>query len=193
MSAFEKKKVGISKVLIPAPSEYEDENERNAYRDMNVIWKRLQKHNGKDIKKWEEVEEQGRVEYLTMACMQSHFAQAHGSRLTTNVWKDRLTSDAFINNLKRGDIDELKDESEAVQEYFQAIADKAADRDLQKSQYTLEQWKCHILKVKERTATSPSGRHYGHFKVLLEKETKIFEDIYEIMNVAYKFGIMLER
>ena len=47
--------------------------------------------------------------------------------------------------------------------------------------------------VKERTTTSPDGRHYGRFKVLLEKAPKIFEDIYRIMNMAIKNNIILDR
>ena len=192
-SAFESKKVGISKVLIPAPTEYENEADIAKYQEMCVIWKRLQRHNGKDIKKWEEIEEKELVENLTMKCMEAHFAQAHGSRLTTDVWKERLVSEEFIRNLKEGDLEELHDESEAVQEYFQAIAEKAERKEMEKFHYSLEQWRMHIANVKERTATSPSGRHYGHFKVLMEKEPKIFEDMYEIMNISYKHGIMLQR
>jgi len=185
--------VGISKVLIPAPTEYETNADKERYQEMCVIWKRLQKHNGKDIKQWEEIEEKELVENLTMKCMEAHFAQAHGSRLTTDVWKERLVSEEFISNLKQGDLEKLHDESEAVQEYFQAIAGKAERKEMEKFHYSLEQWRMHIANVKERTATSPSGRHYGHFKVLMEKEPKIFEDMYEIMNISYKHGIMLKR
>ena len=186
--------MGISKVLIPAPTEYETNADKERYQEMCVIWKRLQKHkNGKDIKQWEEIEEKELVENLTMKCMEAHFAQAHGSRLTTDVWKERLVSEEFISNLKQGDLEKLHDESEAVQEYFQAIAGKAERKEMEKFHYSLEQWRMHIANVKERTATSPSGRHYGHFKVLMEKEPKIFEDMYEIMNISYKHGIMLKR
>ena len=60
---------GIKSIYIPASVEYDNECDRNQYRNMDVMWKRLQLQNGKDIKEWEKIEDRNLVEKLTLQCM----------------------------------------------------------------------------------------------------------------------------
>jgi ribonuclease HI len=161
--------------------------------DIEVIWKRLQKFNGKDVKAWEEITEREVVEGLTLACMKKHFGQADGTPLTSKKWNKRLVDDEFIKAIRAKDFTCLKDESEAIQVYFKAMSSNVSPELLQKFNYSFEDWTSHIKKVKERTTTSPDGRHYGHFKVILQKQPDIFRDIYEVMDMAMKHNIILSR
>jgi len=191
-SSTVKRKQGVDKILIPASNEY-CESDRDNNKNMNTIWKRIQKFNGKDINKWEEVSDRHLVESLTLSCMQKHFGQANGSILTEPRWNRRLVDPDFVEAIRDKNFDELNEESEAVQEYFRAMSENVPTNRLDKFVYSLEDWSDHISKVKERTTTSPDGRHYGHFKVLLNKLPEIFEQIYTIMNLALRRGIILER
>ena len=53
---------------------------------------------------------------------------------------------------------------------------------------------CQCIKnADERTSASPSGRHYGHYKVLLDYLPGILEDIFRIMKICIKHGVILDR
>jgi len=191
-SSTTKRKQGVSKILIPARNEY-CTLDRNKHMNMNTIWERIQKFNGKDIGNWEEITDRHLVESLTLSCMQKHFGQANGSILTEPRWNRRLVDPEFVEAMRDKNFDELNEESEAVQEYFRAMSENVSTNRLKKFVYSLEDWSDHISRVKERTTTSPDGRHYGHFKVLLKKLPEVFEQIYTIMNLALGRGIVLER
>ena len=46
--------------------------------------------------------------------------------------------------------------------------------------------------VKESKSSSPSGRHYGHYKALLEDE-ELFEILYLLVETALEAGVILKR
>ena len=192
-SSLKRKKEGISRVMIPAITEYTSAYDQNKYKDIDVIWKRLQKLNGKDVEHWEEVSDQDLVEKLSLNCMKKHFGQANGSILTSSKWNQRLVDPKFINLIREGNFQCIENECEAVQEYFKAMTTHSCDKKLEQFTYTLDEWSHHIKSVKERTTTSPNGRHYGHFKVLLQKEPQIFKNIFDVMNIAMGEGIILTR
>ena len=51
-----------------------------------------------------------------------------------------------------------------------------------------------IRKTKEKKTASPSGRHWGHYKALLEMEDdSMLRTIYRIMNMSMQTGIILKR
>jgi len=185
---------GIRSVYIPAKSEYECPQDQDDYLNMDVMWKRLQKQNGKDIQKWEEVDDRNLVESMTLQCMMKHFGQANGTPLTSTTWNQKLISDDFITDLKNEDLESIKNESLAIQEYFSAMSNNSGKvQELDQFKYTLDDWKWHIKHVKEKTSTSPDGRHYGHFKVILNKHPQIFQNIYDVMDMAFQHGILLKR
>jgi len=160
------RKMGIREIYIPDPSEYNTQEDKVKYMNINVIWEKLKIGNGKDVRKWGLVEDQSDVERLTMECMMKHFGQADGTPLTSLKWNSRLVDDEFVERIRNEDYSDLENETEAIREYFQAMGKKKNTVELQQFLYTLDDWKNYIHNVKERTTTSPSGRHYGHFKVL---------------------------
>ena len=188
-----KKKQGVLSILIPDQSEYSEPLQKSTFKSMDTIWERLRGKNGKDVKKWIEIDERKEVERLTLECMKKHFSQAEGTPLTSNYWTAQLTDDEFIQNIRNENYECLHRENEAICAYFQAMSQNNKSESLPKFEYTFESWKRHIQNVKERTTTSPSGRHYGHFKALLDKLPEVFRDLYEINRIALQRGIILER
>jgi len=188
-----KKKQGVASILIPDQSEYSDPSKKSTFQSMDTIWERLKEQNGKDVKKWIEIDDRKEVERLTLECMKKHFSQAEGTPLTSNFWTAQLADDEFIHNMRNENYECLRNENEAICDYFKAMSQNKKIVNLPKFQYTFESWKKHIQNVKERTTTSPSGRHYGHFKVLLDKLPKVFRDLYEINRIVLQRGIILER
>jgi len=189
-----KRKGGIKSVYIPAPNSYASLDDQKNYMNIDVIWKRLQINNGKDVKQWQEISERALVEDLTLKCMMKHFGQANGTPLTSTKWDNMLVSDDFIQNIREENYEDIQNETMAIQEYFKAMNINKKQTPCQpKYVYSLEDWKWHIQHVKEKTSTSPAGRHYGHFKTILNHNPEIFEDMYHIMHIAFANGILLKR
>ena len=125
--------------------------------------------------------------------MQRHFNQAHGTPLTSIEWKQKLQDNEFKNKLIKGDLSSLEGETDAICVYFQTVAEDGKKEAKEPIEYTLEQWSQYIINVKEKTSTSPDGRHYGHYKTLLKYAPSIFEQIYIIMNIAIRNNLILDR
>ena len=98
-----------------------------------------------------------------------------------------------IRNRRRIWISLFNCESDEIRDYFKAMAQPQGVCKMNQFEYELQDWKYHIQKVKEKTTTSLSGRHYGHFKVLMDKAPDIFHNIYTVMNVALKRTLILNR
>jgi len=187
------RKKGITSVMIPDKCEYVTNDAKKNYMDMETIWERLKAKNGKDVKHWVEIEDRSDVERLTLQCMKKHFSQAEGTPLTSNYWSTQLMDNTFIEEMQNQQYERLENENNAIKEYFRAMQQPEQVVNLPPFEYSFESWKRHIVKVKEKTTTSPSGRHYGHYKVLLEKAPLIFRDIYDLNKIAFMRGILLER
>lgn len=59
--------------------------------------------------------------------------------------------------------------------------------------YSLEEFRTFVKNADERTSSSPSLRHYGHRKTLRQHAPDIFEDLFTILGIIMKHGIMLKR
>ena len=55
-----------------------------------------------------------------------------------------------------------------------------------------EEFKHFAEKVIESKGSSPSGRHYGHYKVLAE-DGSLLKLLYDIVDIALRSEIVLER
>jgi len=185
---------GLNYVLVPSESAYSEEERSN--EDFNVlnmeyIWPRVQIANGKDITEWNIVNDKETVEALTLACMRKHFGQAQGTPLTSDFWIKTLTNKDSQNAIMEGSFD-LTPYPRSLQLYFKAMQ-RIHEKDEIPFDYNFSQFCKFVSKSNERTSTSPSGRHYGHYKVLLQRQKGILEDIYMIMHMAFSNGILLDR
>ena len=188
-------KRGIDHILIPSADSYEDEEKDDDFDhfNMNTIWQKVNQGNWKDIKSWERIDERDIMESMLTECMRRHFNQAHGTPLTTKKWKKRLQDKNFVENLREGNLSILEGEMESIQKYFTTMSEDGKQEVVEPIQYTFDQWSQYIKSVKEKTTTSPDGRHFGHYKTLMQYAPAIFEQIFTIMNIAIRNNIVLDR
>ena len=58
---------------------------------------------------------------------------------------------------------------------------------------TLDEFREFIKNSKEKTSTSPSGRHYGHYKALHKADPKFLATIHSIIEISLQHNIILNR
>ena len=178
----------VTKILIPAAEEYE--GPIDIYNVKN-IWERVQKKDGKDIKVWTSVTDRSTVEQLLLQWQRVHFEQAKETPFSSQQWRHHLEEDSTQANILNGQytkIYDIPDESLCLLQCMQRKTVKQIDSEMHFHEF-LEYYR----KVKETTSSSPSGRHYGHYKALLEGDLSILEVIFDIMSFCLTKGIILER
>ena len=190
-----KRSGALTYVLIPTAESYSDEI-RNLpnfdHSNMEFIWPRVQVANGHDVESWEIVNDKEKVETLTLACMRKHFAQSQGTPFTSDDWIDKLSDKDIQNAIIAGQYD-VSQHPEAIQLYLRALKRPKDHPPELKFEYSYSGFCQFIRKADEQTSASPSGRHYGHYKVLLKNCQHILFDVYRIMKLAFSNGIFLER
>lgn len=62
-----------------------------------------------------------------------------------------------------------------------------------KLEYSFADFRSFIKNANEKTSSSPSGRHYGHYIVLNNNLPDVLEDIYRIMILGFTKGVVLDR
>jgi len=125
--------------------------------------------------------------------MQKHFLQAHGTPLASTHWKNKLRNQEFIEKIKKGDLSDLEGEIEPIVECFSEIHNDASTTQAKPIEYSYEQWKSYIQNVKEKTSTSPSGRHVGHWKTILMYAPSIFAKLFDITSIAMTHETLFKR
>ena len=115
---------------------------------MAIIWDKVLKNNGRDIKLWERIEKRDEVERLMVQCMRCHFAQAQGTPLTSRVWRERLKNKTFLDAISEGDFSALDGEHSAVQKYFETLFEERSNEGLKTRwiKCDFDIWKKYIKK-----------------------------------------------
>lgn len=148
-------------------------------------------HNGKDVSEWEVVNDKNQVERLTLECMQMHFSKADGTPLTSPDWISRMNDETVQNSILDGTFD-CNPYPRALRLYLKALEQPNRPKQLHLS-YSFDEFQFFIKSAKEKTSSSPSGRHYGHYIVLNQHLKDILHDIYRIMMIGLNFGVVLDR
>jgi Reverse transcriptase (RNA-dependent DNA polymerase) len=171
--------------------------ERNR-NDHKVIKRVFKEGNGKGITSLEIPSEDGEgyetitnpreIEYHLLIRNIMHFGQADDTPFGISPLKDileyegtNIMSQQLINN--RTIPDELNNQPEYVKQLLEKLSDgnnlPTIDKDIK-----FEEFCSGLLKWKERTTTSPSGRHLGHYKVLLK--IPIYDEVDNTCNISMK-------
>jgi len=187
----------LTSIEIPDVSNYtgqESENDKFSHYDVDVIWNKLLKYNGADVKSWERIDDRKLVEELIVKWQQLYFGQSKNTPLAAKEWEERFKDDEFRNQILDGEtIEEYKNQQIETVEFLRAMKRKVEVKKIPFI-YTYYQFKNMIRKTKEKKTASPSGRHWGHYKALLEMEDdSMLKTIYKIMNMSMQTGIILER
>ena len=186
----------IDYVLIPAVSQYSISKRESPgfnHHDIDVIWPRLQLANGKDITEWEEVENTVQVESLILDALQKHFSQASDTLITTPKWREILKSKKGQDELLNGTLEW----DENIPSDFKSLLSTFHKNQRPSKEITFcltfAAFQKFIQSSKENKSTSPSSRHYGHYKALLQDIPDVLQDIFRLMNLAVQNGIFLNR
>ena len=160
---------------------------------MENIWPKVNtKANRRDIANWEMIDQKDKVEELTLDCMKKHFAQAQGTPLTTPDWIEKLSNEKVQQQIIDG-TDDSSNAPKHIQMYLRNLErPNTVKKDLP-FKYTFLEFRRFIEKSTETTSASPSGRHYGHYKVLCKYLPDVLKDIYRIMSFSIEYGIILDR
>ena len=186
---------GISFILVPDPSAYTDD-ERNHphfdYLNIEYIWKRTQVCNGKDIHKWKRIDDITIVTHLVTQVLVKHFGQSTGTPFANLYWKKKLSDPLFQQSLLDGTFTIDPTLPEEANELLLSFSKKPNVQEIP----LLPTWKefTHfIANSTEKTSSSPSGRHYGHYKSLLHSAPTILKGIYKLLCLSLQHGVVLER
>jgi hypothetical protein len=143
------------------------------------------------------IEAQALFEVLTKNC-QKHFQQAEATPFVTGPiaekigpFDDNEYCDAVLEG--RFDFEELAECTE-VQDFVRGLQypDTASPTPLIGTTLDEEGFISAIAHTRERTSSSPSGRHYGHYRALLRKPT-ILGIIAALANFCFNWGVTMAR
>jgi len=80
-----------------------------------------------------------------------------------------------------------------AQELLQEIRRPTHEIDEIRSYTTFDDFKDNIRHIDEKKSSSPSGRHYGHYKTLLNSNEGYLQLIHGLAEIALQHGFVLER
>ena len=149
--------------------------------------------NWKEIKHWEKIEQQADVEEMVSAFMRKHLTQAQGTPLTSDEWDELLTTPEVQDSILNGTFNPPPDTPQPVVDYITHLSRPRTIEDEMKFDYSLEDFRNFIKGADERTSSSPSSRHYGHWKTLEKYLPDVFSDLFSILHLVMQHSIMLKR
>ena len=179
-------------VLVPSRSEYDDMDfEDGDLLNVHKIWDRIQVADGADIVNWTKIEDRATIVKLMLDWQQKHFQQAAETPLTTDEWEELLENrdvEEDILNETFEPKEGLPDECKLLLQYMRRRIPDCVTYDISFNEY-----KDFYRKADESTSSSPSGRHYGHYKALLNGNDDVLRLMHDILIFCLKHGIILER
>ena len=104
-----------------------------------------------------------------------------------------LQSEDVQQQILMGTFEPPSDTPEPVRDYIRHLKRPTTIEGDSPFRYSLEEFKTFVKNADERTSSSPSSRHYGHWKTLRQYAPEIFEDLFTVLDIVMKYGIMLKR
>ena len=188
-----RKSGALSYLLIPAKSAYPPDIRNDPTFDnknIHTIYARVSTvHNGKDESEWEIVNDRQQVERLKLECMKMHFSQADGTPLTSPEWINRLNDETVQESVLDGTFN-CNPYPRALRLHLKTLEQPNRPKQL-KIQYSFDYFRLFLKGAEEKTSSSPSGRHYGHYIVLNNYLQDVLYDIYRIMMIELRSGAVL--
>lgn len=155
------------------------------------MWARIVPTNGKDIDSWEIFYQQHEVGHLSIKCMKLHFSQSNNTPLTSDFWIKELTTPSIQDAITAGEYD-FSTYPKPIQTFFEALRINHTNDKLEFS-YPLHEFEQFLKNAKEKTSASPSGRHYGHFKVIQHHLPQILKEILCLMVICMTHNVLLHQ
>ena len=183
-----------SYILIPSEKEYTNmpEFDGNIYSVQN-IWDRIQPRGGEDIASWIRVTDKNQMEDMLIQWQILHYTQANNTPFSNEFWTNELEKDKVSDRIIEGNFDPPAD---LPWEAKEILAHMKRSPQIEKEidhHTTFEDFKKFYRLATESTSSSPSGRHYGHFKALLHMDTRFLEAIHSVLCISVEHDIILNR
>ena len=187
-------KGGPNSILIPAVTEYPMPRiEYFDHYDINQIWTRIDMYNGEDIINRERITDRGRVEQMLLDWQRKHFEQSNETPFATDEWRVRLQDYHIQQSILDGTYQIPQDLPVEAKEILQTMRRPPNLGDDIQDFTTVENFRSYIKKIDEKTSSSPSTRHYGHYKTLLEADEKYIRVLHGILEMALQSQVILTR
>ena len=179
----------VTSILIPDPCEYD--NPQSIY-DIEEMWSRIEPKNGKDINTWTKIEDKQTIESLLLKWMGRHNAQASDTPFASPEWQQRLSDPDIRSKILNGDIEDFHFDYPELQTFLSTFASSHSSQI--PFTYSYSRFRNYIKKAREKLASSPSGRHMGHYKALLTmKDDTLLSSIYSIMELSMQYCVIPAR
>ena len=181
-------------ILIPHLNEYAimDGFDGNIYSVKN-IWDRIQIKVGEDIEQWIRITEKNVLEDMLIKWQILHYTQANNTPFSGQFWTDELAKDEVSDMIISGDYKPPDNLPWGAQEILlQMKKSTKIEKEIGLST-TFEEFCKFYRLAKESTSSSPSDRHYGHYKALLQTEKRCLSAIHTILCISVEHDIILDR
>lgn len=176
------KEGGLTYILVPGKGEYPVDLQ-HLYMDPDTIWARIERDQGKDIDEWVPITLKEDMERLLISFQKLHFQQAQNTPLATPEWIDRLKHSSTQ------DILSALNNDDTLTPPTKALVEEILQKPEEEPTFDVEfnDFKKFIEGKDERTSASPSGRHYGHYKSIINHDMLfyIFEVICASVSISY--------
>ena len=184
---------GPSSILIPSITEYQQPYPKDFnYMDIEHIWNRIEFDNGEDIRNWDRITDQQQVQSMLLTWQRRHFTQANDTPFASETWREKLQNEDVQEAILSGSFPTIKELPLEANEIISEM--KRLDHiDEIPAHTTVNDFRAYIKKIKETRSSSPSGRHYGHYKVLLGQDDKYLTVIHGILQLALTHNVVLQR
>ena len=185
---------GPSTILVPAITEYQRPLPRDFhYHNIEHIWDRIEFDNGEDIINWERITDQSQVQAMLLSWQRKHFTQANETPFASADWRKKLMDNDFQQKLLDGTFEPDTNLPTEVKELLLEMKKpNNASKEISDNS-TLEDFKYFIKNIKEKRSSSPSGRHYGHYKIMFTLNEKYLRTIHGILDIALRHSLVLAR
>ena len=135
---------------------------------------------------------QHQVQSMLLQWQRNHFTQANDTPFASEYWRQRLQDEDVQTAILSGSFPTMSDLPVEANDIFQKM--KKDERvQIIPDHTTIHDFRAFLTKVKETKSSSPSGRHYGHYKVLLGQDEKYLKVIHGILQMALHKSIILGR
>ena len=135
------------------------------------------------------------MERILVPWCKKHFEQASETLLTETKWSTRLDllgDCGVIKDIMDGEYLTTNEERVECCQFVEELQVKKGVRGKVELRTTFKTFQALVKKVKENKTSSPSKRHYGHYKVLAMEE-ELLRVVYDVIDLALERGIVLKR
>ena len=163
-------------ILIPALSEYGIMPlfNGNIYC-VQQIWTRIQINGGADINNWIRITDKAVIEEMSIQWQVLHFTQANNTPFMSDFWVSELKKEHVIESIINGSYEPPSELPWEAQEVLRHMKRSPKIVEEVQAHSTFEEFRTFYKLATEATSSSPSGRHYGHFKALLQSDKRFLK------------------